>query len=42
MTILYAGALLQGIYDIPAIKYDGYRVHCGTCRPAARCAGMAG
>ena len=27
VTILYAGALLQGLYDIPAIKYDGYRVY---------------
>jgi 4-hydroxybenzoyl-CoA reductase subunit alpha len=27
VTILYAGALLQGIYDIPAIKYDGYRIY---------------
>jgi 4-hydroxybenzoyl-CoA reductase subunit alpha len=37
ITILYAGALLQGIYDIPAIKYDGYRVYanlppCGAMR----------
>ena len=37
VTILYAGALLQGIYDIPAIKYDGYRVYanlppCGAMR----------
>ncbi|MDX2239006.1 MAG: molybdopterin cofactor-binding domain-containing protein, partial [Hyphomonadaceae bacterium] len=27
VTILYAGALLQGLYDIPAIHYDGYRVY---------------
>ena len=37
VTILYAGALLQGIYDIPAIKFDGYRVYanlppCGAMR----------
>lgn len=37
VTILYAGALIQGIYDIPAIKYDGYRVYanlppCGAMR----------
>jgi len=37
VTLLYAGALLQGIYDIPAIRYDGYRVYanlppCGAMR----------
>ena len=37
VTILYAGALLQGIYDIPTIKYDGYRIYanlppCGAMR----------
>ena len=37
VTILYAGSLLQGIYDIPNIKYDGYRVYanlppCGAMR----------
>ena len=37
ITILYAGALLQGIYDVPAVKYDGYRVYanlppCGAMR----------
>lgn len=37
VTLLYAGALLQGIYDIPTIKYDGYRVYanlppCGAMR----------
>ena len=37
ITILYAGALLHGIYDIPAIKFDGYRVYanlppCGAMR----------
>jgi 4-hydroxybenzoyl-CoA reductase subunit alpha len=37
VTILYAGSLLQGIYDIPAVKYDGYRVYsnlppCGAMR----------
>ena len=30
ITILYAGALLHGIYDIPAIKYDGWRVYTNT------------
>lgn len=30
VTILYAGALLNGLYDIPAVKYDGYRVYCNT------------
>lgn len=30
VTILYAGALLNGLYDIPAIKYDGYRVYANT------------
>jgi 4-hydroxybenzoyl-CoA reductase subunit alpha len=37
VTILYAGALLQGLYDIPTIKYSGYRVYtnlppCGAMR----------
>jgi 4-hydroxybenzoyl-CoA reductase subunit alpha len=37
ITILYAGALLHGIYDIPAVKYDGCRVYanlppCGAMR----------
>jgi 4-hydroxybenzoyl-CoA reductase subunit alpha len=37
VTILYAGALLHGIYDVPNIKYDGYRVYinqppCGAMR----------
>ncbi len=37
VTILYAGALLQALYDIPAVKYDGYRVYvnlppCGAMR----------
>ena len=37
VTILYAGALLHAIYDIPSIKYDGYRVYanlppCGAMR----------
>lgn len=37
VTILYAGALLHGIYDTPAVKYDGYRVYtnhppCGAMR----------
>ncbi|HUY82975.1 MAG TPA: 4-hydroxybenzoyl-CoA reductase subunit alpha, partial [Steroidobacteraceae bacterium] len=37
ITILYAGALLQGLYDLPAVKYDGCRVYtnlppCGAMR----------
>jgi len=37
VTILYAGALLHGLYDIPAVKYAGYRVYsnqppCGAMR----------
>lgn len=37
VTILYAGSLLHGLYDIPAVKYDGYRVYanlppCGAMR----------
>ncbi len=37
VTILYAGALLQGLYDIPTLKYNGYRVYanlppCGAMR----------
>jgi 4-hydroxybenzoyl-CoA reductase subunit alpha len=37
VTILYAGALLHGLYMIPAVKYDGYRVYanlppCGAMR----------
>ena len=37
ITILYAGALLQGIYAVPALKYDGYRIYanlppCGAMR----------
>ncbi|MGI9333660.1 MAG: 4-hydroxybenzoyl-CoA reductase subunit alpha, partial [Gammaproteobacteria bacterium] len=30
VTILYAGALLNAIYDIPAVKYNGYRVYTNT------------
>jgi 4-hydroxybenzoyl-CoA reductase subunit alpha len=30
VTILYAGALLNAIYDIPAVKYDGFRVYTNT------------
>ncbi|MBT4019127.1 MAG: 4-hydroxybenzoyl-CoA reductase subunit alpha [Alphaproteobacteria bacterium] len=30
VTILYAGTLMYGIYDIPAVKYDGYRVLTNT------------
>ncbi len=37
VTILYAGALLHGLYAIPAVKFDGYRVYanlppCGAMR----------
>src|SRR3981081_242368 len=37
VTILYSGALLGALYDIPNIKYDGYRVltnktACGAMR----------
>ena len=30
VTILYAGALLHALYEIPAVKYDGYRVYTNT------------
>ena len=30
VTVLYAGSLLHGIYDIPAVKYDGCRVYTNT------------
>ncbi len=30
VTILYAGALLNAIYDIPAVRYDGFRVYTNT------------
>ena len=30
VTILYAGALLHGLYDTPNVKYDGYRVYTNT------------
>ncbi len=30
VTILYAGALLHGIYTVPNVKYDGYRVYTNT------------
>ncbi len=30
VTILYAGSLLHALYDIPAVKYDGYRVYTNT------------
>ena len=37
VTILYAGALLHGLYDIPAVKYTGMRLYsnqppCGAMR----------
>jgi 4-hydroxybenzoyl-CoA reductase subunit alpha len=37
VTVLYAGALLGAIYEIPALRYDGYRVltnrpSCGAMR----------
>lgn len=30
ITILYAGSLLNALYDIPAVRYDGYRVYINT------------
>ena len=30
ITILYAGSLLHALYDIPSVKYDGYRVYTNT------------
>lgn len=30
ITILYAGALINGLYDLPAVKYDGYRIYSNT------------
>ena len=30
VTILYSGALLNAIYDIPAVHYNGYRVYANT------------
>lgn len=30
ITILYSGALLHGLYDIPAIKHDAWRVYTNT------------
>jgi 4-hydroxybenzoyl-CoA reductase subunit alpha len=30
VTILYAGALIHALYDVPAVKYDGYRVYTNT------------
>ena len=38
VTILYSGALLNGLYDIPAVKFDGYRIYTNT--PA--CGAMRG
>ena len=38
ITILYSGALLNGIYHIPAVKYRGWRVYTNT--PA--CGAMRG
>lgn len=38
ITSLYSGALLHAIYDIPNIKYDGFRVYTNT--PA--CGAMRG
>ncbi|MDP2619633.1 MAG: 4-hydroxybenzoyl-CoA reductase subunit alpha [Hyphomicrobiales bacterium] len=37
VTVLYSGNLMHAIYDIPATKYDGYRVYanrppCGAMR----------
>ncbi|MCW5698595.1 MAG: 4-hydroxybenzoyl-CoA reductase subunit alpha [Rhodospirillales bacterium] len=30
VTVLYAGSLLNAIYDIPAVRYDGYRIYTNT------------
>lgn len=30
ITILYSGALMHGIYDLPAIRHDGWRVYTNT------------
>lgn len=30
ITILYSGALLHGLYDIPALKHDAWRVYTNT------------
>ena len=30
VTILYSGALINGLYDIPAVKYHGARVYSNT------------
>ncbi len=30
VTILYAGALIHGLYEIENVKYDGYRVYTNT------------
>jgi 4-hydroxybenzoyl-CoA reductase subunit alpha len=30
VTILYSGALLNALYDIPAVRYDGFRVYTNT------------
>jgi 4-hydroxybenzoyl-CoA reductase subunit alpha len=38
VTVLYSGALLNAIYDIPCVKFDGYRVL--TNKPA--CGAMRG
>src|SRR5205807_4709743 len=38
VTVLYSGALLGAIYDIPNVRYDGYRVL--TNKPA--CGAMRG
>jgi len=38
ITILYNGAFLNSIYDLPALKYDGFRVYTNT--PA--CTAMRG
>ena len=38
ITILYNGAFMNSLYDLPAVKYDGYRIY--TCTPA--CTAMRG
>ena len=38
VTILYAGSLLNALYDIPAVRYNGFRIYTNT--PA--CGAMRG
>ncbi len=38
VTVLYAGSLLHALYDLPDVKYDGWRVYTNT----APCGAMRG